>query len=315
MKIIKIFFTLLLVMLLASCGTTSTVTQQWSSTKGGDSYERYIETYYPLAVEQMELYNIPASITLAQGLLESGAGNSTLTKKSNNHFGIKADSSWKGRKTSSMDNGRRCYFRVYDSPRESYRDHSLFLVNRERYASLFRLKKNDYEGWAKGLRKAGYAEDPAYPQKLINLIERYQLYKFDTYTSKSTGVSLIAGSGISSSQDGKRVIYKANELLYVIGNTGDTFKSLAKETGVSRRKLARYNEQHKNYPIKAGDIIYLEKKHRKALKQHEFHTTASGESLHDIAQKYGIRLEKLLDMNPQFKSYAKLKVGDIIRLR
>lgn len=296
--------------------TTTTITasgsDKWSSSKG-DAYEQYVAQYYPYAVEQMERYNIPASITLAQGLLESGAGNSSLTRKSNNHFGIKADKNWKGRKTTSLDNGRYCQFRAYDSARESYEDHSKFLVTRERYASLFKLKKDDYKGWARGLRKAGYAEDPAYPNKLISLIERYQLYKFDSYKSQKSNV-ILQDAAVQNSASGHPV-YRSNELLYIIANTGDTFKSLAKETGISRRKLIKYNDLYKKYAIKAGDIIYLEKKHKKALKPHEFHTTANGESLYSIAQKYGIRLEKLLEMNPQFKSYATLKVGDIVRLR
>ena len=170
-------FLFIAIALFTSCASTTTTTitatgsDKWSSTKG-DAYEKYVAQYYPIAVEQMERYNIPASITLAQGLLESGAGNSSLTKKSNNHFGIKADKNWKGRKTTSLDNGRYCQFRAYDSARESYEDHSKFLVSRERYASLFKLRKDDYKGWARGLRKAGYAEDPAYPNKLISLIER-----------------------------------------------------------------------------------------------------------------------------------------------
>lgn len=314
-KIYSILFAALI--LLTACTTSRTTSgtiSTWSATKGGDSYEQYIQTYYPLAVEQMEKYNIPASITLAQGLLESGAGKSSLTRKSNNHFGIKADKSWTGRKTSSMDNGRKCYFRSYSSASESYEDHSLFLVGRERYASLFKLRKNDYEGWAKGLKKAGYAEDPAYPQKLINLIERYQLSKFDNYSSKKSN-RIIAQGNAHPLNTGTHVMYRANGLIYIVANTGDTFKSIAKETGVSRRKLIKYNDLYKTYPIKAGDIIYLEKKHNKAEKPYEFHTTAAGESLYNISQKYGIKLEKLLDMNPQFKSYAALKVGDIVRLR
>lgn len=315
-------------LLLSGCrtvqnSTATTTTGNTAKYSGMDSYERYIATYHPVAIAQMERYNIPASITLAQGLLESGAGTSKLTRKSNNHFGIKADKSWKGRRTSSMDNGRLCYFRVYDSAMESYEDHSKFLAGRSHYAFLFDLKKTDYKGWAKGLKKAGYAEDPAYPSKLINLIERYELYKYDTQSTRSnTGYSASAGSGVPAvsvsggiSFGGTRPIYRANELMYIIADTGDTFKSLAKETGVSRRKLIRYNDLYKNYAIKAGDIIYLEKKNTKAQKPYKFHTTENGESLYTISQKYGIRLKKLLDMNPQFREYATLKVGDIVRLR
>lgn len=300
---------------LSACSTSKKAAKYSSSvtdvSKARDAYERYVLTYYPLAVEQMEKYKIPASITLAQGLLESGAGNSTLTKKSNNHFGIKADKSWNGPKTTARDNGRNCYFRVYDHPRGSYEDHSLFLAGRTRYASLFKLKITDYEGWAKGLKKAGYAEDPAYPQKLISLIERYELYKYDYYSSKDF-LKLDINYAEST---GNHPIYRSNELLYIVANTGDTFKSLAKEIGVSRRKLIKYNDLYKDYPLKAGDVIYLEKKHSKALKPYKFHTTGQGESLHSIAQKYGIRLKKLFKMNPQFETYATLKVGDIVRLR
>ncbi len=313
-----LLFTIISALLFASCGTS----KQTSSTrykansyvsKARDSYERYILTYYPLAIEQMERHKIPASITLAQGLLESGAGNSTLTKKSNNHFGIKADNSWKGRKTSSIDNGRKCYFRAYDDPRDSYEDHSLFLAGRSRYASLFKLKSTDYEGWAKGLKKAGYAEDPAYPRKLISLIERYELYKYDHYSSKNLPSNTTYN--ILQTLSNRHTIYRSSELLYLIANTGDTFESLAKETGISRRKLIKYNDLYKGYALKAGDIIYLEKKHNKALKPHKFHTTQEGESLHSIAQKYGIRMKKLYNMNPQYETYTKLKIGDIIRLR
>lgn len=321
-SIIILFATVAL--LLSGCGTSqNTVTTSKTTTgREASSYERYIATYHPVAIAQMERYNIPASITLAQGLLESGAGTSKLTEKSNNHFGIKADKSWKGRRTSAMDNGRMCYFRAYDNAMESYEDHSKFLANRSHYAFLFDLKKTDYKAWARGLKKAGYAEDPAYPSKLINLIERYELYKYDTQSTRSstkytigTGSALAANVAGRISMGGTRPIYRANELMYIIADTGDTFKSLAKETGVSRRKLIKYNDLYKNYAIKAGDIIYLEKKNTKALKPYKFHTTENGESLYTISQKYGIRLKKLLDMNPQFREYATLKVGDIVRLR
>lgn len=304
-------FLLLLNFLLLSCGTyRNSSVQPGDTSAASDSYERYVLTYYPLAVEQMEKYRIPASITLAQGLLESGAGNSALTKKSNNHFGIKADNSWHGPKTASMDNGRKCYFRVYDHPQGSYEDHSLFLVNRSRYSSLFKLQPTDYKGWAKGLKKAGYAEDPAYPQKLISLIERYELYKYDRYSTRSIKTKMG-----QDSHSREHIVYISSELMYVVAKGGDTFKSLAKETGVSRRKLIKYNDLHKNYTIQEGDIIYLQKKHGKARKPHYFHKTQPGESLHSIAQKYGVRLSKILKMNPQYVSFTELRVGDAVRLR
>lgn len=305
-----VYFILLAVLLLAMPCSITGQNNSWNATNGGDVYERYVQKYHSLAVEQMERYKIPASITLAQGLLESAAGTSELSRKANNHFGIKADKSWNGAKKRRKGS----WYRSYGSVRDSYEDHSKFLAYKERYASLFRLNSSDYKGWAKGLRKAGYAEDRSYPQKLINLIERYQLYKFDSYSSRKSTASSINNIS-SSSYSSSRTMYRANGLIYIIGKSGDTFKTLAKETGVSRRKLIRYNDLYKNYTIKQGDIIYLEKKNSKAEKPYKFHTTTAGESLYSIAQKYGIRLKKLLNMNPQFKSYATLKVGDIVRLR
>ena len=312
--IFSIVIMMALVCGLTGCGTTKHTSQKNSTTvtSASNSYEAYILTYYPIAVEQMHRHKIPASITLAQGLLESGAGKSTLTQKSNNHFGIKAHNNWRGRTTTTMDNGRMCEFRVYDSARESYEDHSQFLL-RPRYAALFDLGLTDYKGWARGLKKAGYAEDPAYPQKLINLIERYRLYEYDRY-SKSDVSPLLGGSG-GRGFSGSRPIYLSSGLLYVVANTGDTFKSLSKELGISRRKLIKYNDLYKDYNIKAGDIIYLEKKRSKAGKEHRFHTTGNGESLYSISQKYGVRLKKIYKMNPEYEDYATLKVGDVVRLR
>lgn len=312
--IFSIAMTVVAACLLAACSTTKQTSQKTTAavTGASDSYEAYILTYHPIAVEQMHRHKIPASITLAQGLLESGAGKSTLTQKSNNHFGIKAHNNWTGRTTTTMDNGRMCEFRVYNSARESYEDHSQFLL-RPRYAALFELSTTDYKGWARGLKKAGYAEDPAYPQKLINLIERYKLYEYDKY-SKSDISPLFASKSLDSFS-GRRPIYMSSGLLYIVANNGDTFKSLSSEFGISYRKLIKYNDLYKDYNIKAGDIIYLEKKHSKAGKEHRFHTTANGESLYSISQKYGVRLKNVYKMNPEYESYAPLKVGDVVRLR
>lgn len=313
-NILSAVFAVIFAVMFTGCSTSKTVTQSRSTnvTQARDAYEAYILSYYPIAVEQMHRHKIPASITLAQGLLESGAGKSTLTRKSNNHFGIKAHNNWSGKTTSTMDNGRMCEFRVYDSARDSYEDHSQFLL-RPRYAALFKLETTDYKGWARGLKKAGYAEDPAYPQKLISLIERYRLYEYDGYSKRD--VSPLLGGGDAGGFSGSRPIYTSGGLYYVVANTGDTFKSLAKEMGVSRRKLIKYNDLYKDYNIKAGDIIYLQKKRNKAVKEYEFHTTTSGESLYSISQKYGIRLKNLYKMNPEYQSYTTLKVGDVVILR
>lgn len=269
--------------------------------------EKYLLKYSAIAIEQMEKYGIPASITLAQGLLESGAGKSKLATEANNHFGIKADSRWSGETCSSFDNGNWHKFRVYKNAEKSYEDHSLFLTGNQRYSALFKLKRADYKGWAKGLKDAYYAEDREYDKKLIGIIERYGLYRYDTQTAGTKSWEKESGT--------PKEILKANGMLYVIADSGDTFKSLSKELGLSKRKIRKYNDLNGDYTFMSGDIVYLEKKHNKAAKGYDFHTTKKGESLYKISQIYGIKLKALYKMNPQYVSYTTLKVGDVVRLR
>jgi hypothetical protein len=266
-----------------------------------------------MAVEQMHKHGIPASITLAQALLEGGAGRSELVKEANNHFGVKADKRWNGKSYAKWDNGRMCDFRVYGSARESYEDHSKFLTGNSRYEFLFKLRKSDYKGWAKGLKKAGYAEDKEYPQKLIGLIERYNLQKYDSYSMADIRNELQRFEAQERSKG--RSVMRNNGLLYVTAGAGDTFASLSRSLDISKRKLRIYNELPRRYKIQPGAIIYLEKKRRRAARGNKYHTTEAGESLYKISQKYGIRLKSLYRMNPMYEGYAKLKVGDIIRLR
>ena len=249
-------------------------------------YNEYIKQYAPLAVEQMREHRIPASITLAQGLLESGAGQSTLARKSNNHFGIKCGSNWRGRSVRHDDDARNECFRAYRNPKDSYEDHSLFLKRGARYAFLFKLKITDYRGWARGLKKAGYATDPSYANRLITIIEDYDLYKYDTR-------GLIA---------------------YVVARDGDTFQFLGKEFDISWRKLVKYNDLHKDYTLEAGDIIYLKGKRKKAAKPYTVYIVRDGDSMHSISQKYGIRLKNLYKMNRKDAEYVP-EVGDRLRLR
>jgi LysM repeat protein len=265
-------------------------------------YLDYIEKYKDEAVEQMQRYHIPASITLAQGLLESGAGRSALTRKSNNHFGIKCGSGWSGRKTYHDDDARGECFRVYKNARESYEDHSRFLAGKQRYASLFKLKPTDYKGWARGLKKAGYATSPTYATKLIELIELYELDRFDN--------SRLNGTWIANPHDP----FLANGLLYVVARSGDTFESLSEEFGISARKLRKYNDLYKGYTLRQGDVIYLEKKNRRAHKTYKTHIVRPGESMYLISQRYGIRLDRLYKMNDRSADYAP-QTGDVLRLR
>ena len=277
------------------------------------AYLDYIATYKNVAIEQMKKYNIPASITMAQGLLESGAGRSELTRKANNHFGIKCGIDWKGPTSYHDDDASQECFRAYKNARASYEDHSLFLTKKKRYASLFRLRRDDYKGWARGLKAAGYATNPLYADNLIRIIETYELYKLDDEKEDP----FVAKIELAESKaNAFHTIYANNKNYYIIARSGDSFKSLAKETGISYRKLAKYNERDKDDSLKDGDIIYLKKKQKKADKKYkkQSHTITKGESMYDISQRYGIRLKYLYKMNKLSPDYD-ITPGDKLLLR
>ena len=269
------------------------------------AYEDYIKKYRKIAVEEMERYHIPASITLAQGLLESGAGRSTLARKSNNHFGIKCGSRWEGRTVRHDDDARNECFRAYKHPRDSYEDHSKFLRTGARYAFLFRLKITDYKGWARGLKKAGYATDPRYADRLIDIIELYDLDKYDRK----------GGLKWAEEFPDPHQPYLANELLYIVARRGDTFESLSKEMGINKKKIRKYNELPKDYKFQGGEIVYLEKKRSRATKDHICYTVRPGDSMYSISQKFGVRLSRLYKMNNMKPESPAPKVGEILRLR
>ena len=287
----------------------------FSQIRWNSAYQQYVDQYKDIAIEQMQRYHIPASITLAQGLLESGAGRSQLTRTSNNHFGIKCNNSWTGRRTYHDDDQRNDCFRVYDSAYDSYEDHSRFLSGNVRYSSLFRLKPTDYKGWAKGLKAAGYATSPVYAEKLIEIIQLYKLYQFDTakgydrFMAQRTKDQGIGGAALHT-------IKIFNKNYYVIARRGDTFKSIGQEVGISYRKLARYNERNRKDQLEEGEIIWLKKKQSKAPKDYKgrLHYIREGESMYSIAQKYGIRLKKLYKMNHLSPDHQ-IRVGDGLILR
>ncbi len=307
----KIYRLLFIATLMLACGSPIKAQE-----KPLNDSEKYVLQYSAIAVEQMTRHGIPASITLAQGLLESGAGKSKLATEANNHFGIKADSRWSGSTYSHLDNGNWHKFRVYNSAEKSYEDHSLFLVGNSRYSALFKLDRTDYKGWARGLKNAYYAEDREYDKKLISIIERYGLHRYDNYTvadaRKEQRKENTKENSIASES---KEILLANGLPYVIADDGDTYASLSRQTGIPKRKIRKYNELYKEYIFKEGDIVYLKSKNKKAVRGHDFHTTKSGESLYRISQIYGIKLKALYKMNPQYVSYTTLKVGDVVRLR
>ena len=273
-------------------------------------YVEYIEKYAPLAVQQMKEHKIPASITLAQGLLESGAGQSALARKSNNHFGIKCGSNWRGRTVRHDDDARNECFRAYSNPRDSYEDHSAFLKRGARYAFLFDLKVTDYKGWARGLKKAGYATDPSYANRLITIIEDYELYKYDSRGMSNRENRNWEKAWLANPHQ----VYVANDIAYVVARDGDTFRLLGKEFDISWKKLVKYNDLHKDYTLEAGDIIYLKGKKKKASKRYTVYIVKDGDSMHTISQKYGIRLKNLYKMNRKDDEYIP-EVGDRLRLR
>lgn len=282
--------------------------------KWNSAYQSYIDQYKDLAIEQMLRYNIPASITLAQGLFESAAGRSNLTRSGNNHFGIKCHG-WTGKRTYHDDDAAGECFRAYDNARQSYEDHSRFLATQSRYARLFSLKRTDYRGWARGLKQCGYATNPQYASKLTQIIELYGLNKYDRATTYDRFIAKHA-SEESPGPDGVRYVIKAyNDNYYVIAKKGETFKSLGKELGISGRKLAKYNERDKRETLDDGDVIYLKKKRNKAERnfKNRPHTVKTGESMYSIAQKYGIRLKSLYKKNRLSPDYN-IRVGDKLRV-
>ncbi len=278
-------------------------------------YLDYIDTYKDLAIEQMLKYNIPASITLAQGLLESRAGLSRLATQGNNHFGIKCHD-WSGRAIYEDDDAAQECFRMYKNPRESYEDHSVFLSTGRRYASLFSLKRTDYKGWARGLKAAGYATSPTYASSLIDIIERYGLAKYDKATKYDKFVTRHEPRlGVTLPEEEYHPIYMNNRNYYVVAREGDDFKMLSREFGLSYTKLAKNNERNKNDILSEGDIVYFEKKRSKADKSYKKvpHVVEAGESMYSIAQKYGIQLKSLYKMNKLSPTYN-IAVGDELRV-
>lgn len=291
--------------------TASNAQMRWNQ-----SYQTYINQYKDLAIEQMLRYRIPASITLAQGLFESRAGQSDLARQGNNHFGIKCHN-WTGPTQYHDDDARGECFRVYQDAKQSYEDHSLFLARQSRYSRLFNLSPTDYKGWAHGLKACGYATNPLYASKLIQIIELYKLNDYDKAKSYDRFMATHSGTDKPINAEGTlHPIHIFNENYYLYAREGDTFKSIGREVNISWRKLAKYNEMDKKTILHKGDIVYLKKKRKKAPKQYKKrpHTVMPGESMYTISQKYGIRLKNLYKMNhlsPDFQ----IRPGVLLKVR
>ena len=290
------------------------VTADAQGAKWNQRYQDYVDEYKDIAIREMLKYNIPASITLAQGLLESGAGQSELTRKGNNHFGIKCHG-WTGRTTYHDDDARQECFRAYNNALESYEDHSKFLASSQRYKSLFQLSRTDYKGWAHGLKACGYATNPQYAYRLIDIIELYKLHQYDKATHANKFIAGHAGAHSVGAAE-LHPIHINNRNYYLQARRGETFKMIGKEVGISGRRLARYNERPYKEPLEEGDIVYLKKKRTSADKsfKRQPHIVKAGESMYTISQKYGVRLKSLYRMN-RMEPDHQLRVGEQIRVR
>ena len=297
--------------------------------------EEYILNYKDIAMREMREYRIPASITLAQGLLESGAGNSALAREANNHFGIKCHKGWEGKTYIMDDDAKNECFRKYKNAEDSFRDHSEFLATRSRYAALFELEITDYEGWAKGLKAAGYATNPKYAQLLIDRIELYDLAKYDRIVLGLEGddnqlpvvapedelIELAYSPTDRSTFElvdmtaNKRFIYENNRVRFVFAKEGETPESLAAEMGVDYKCFCEYNllRRPDEMVFHSGDVVYLAKLRGGNWRAKE-HIVEEGETLRDVALRYAVRPNKLARKNG-LEPDAQLQAGQAIWLR
>ncbi len=289
------------------------------------SIEEYVEQYKEVAMDEMKRSGVPAAITLAQGILESESGNSELVKRSNNHFGIKCKSTWTGETVSHDDDENGECFRAYNNAVESYRDHSNFLKANERYRSLFDLDPVDYEEWAKGLKKAGYATNPKYPALLIQYIQRYELQQYSLAAlgqgpkmdvAKAAGNGILPGNSkpenvVSENTDavipgdpGK--VIRMNDIKCVFVTSGTSLLAVANKNNISLNKIMEFNELTGEGLLTKDQYIYLHKKSKAGTR--EFYIVQSGETVYDIAQLAGIQLKYLLEYN-SIQSGVKLSPG------
>ncbi len=293
-----------------------------SYAQGGDR-KAYIETYRDLAVQEMDRSGIPASIKLAQGILESGAGASTLSKKANNHFGIKCGSKWTGdtyyHKDDDYDrqgNLIKSCFRKYKSVRESYIAHTDFLMRGQRYAFLFNYPKTDYKNWAKGLKKAGYATNPRYADLLINIIKDYELHKFDKMTSEILVYqpeTPTPGSTQPEKITERRQTIN-NQAKVIVVAQGDTYAQLSEIFNIPMKRLLKYNDLTAEQPLQSGDFVYTQPKRKKYRYKKDFHIVKTDDNMYTLSQKYGIKLKHIYKRN-RMQQGTEPALGERIYLR
>lgn len=300
--------------------------------------QSYITQFKQIALNQEREFGIPASITLAQGILESGAGKSGLTRKSNNHFGIKKGSDWNGPLCYAWDDDpQKSPFRVYSSAAESYRDHSIFLKNNGRYRSLFSKSVYDYRGWANGLQRAGYATSPTYAKALIGYIDTYKLYAINggvklrpgktiTITRTITREELVIRNDLKMDESEeseeqksfentiRKFVVEINGVRCTILYPGETLSSIAMKYDISKKELLLFNETTSDNDFQEGDIVFLGKKKKKFEGAQDFYKAKEGESMYAISQQFGIQLAYLTKMNHK-NSFAVLSEGEKLRLK
>jgi hypothetical protein len=289
------------------------------------SRSEYIAKWKDMAIQQMAIHEIPASITLAQGIIESGDGNSELARDANNHFGIKCHSDWKGKRTYHDDDAKGECFRKYRSAEASFYDHSDFLL-KNRYASLFDLKITDYKGWAKGLKKCGYATSPKYAKMLIQIIEQNNLDKYD-----KEGLEVIRKGGFDTNPkiddpvivadddlpgvdlSAKRHIKLSdNNIKYILAQSGDNFETIAAQLDLMPWQIWKYNDLKKTDSLNEGQRVYIQPKRGRC--KSATHTVLAGETIWDISQQYGVKIRKLNKRN-ELNSGSVLTEGMVIQLK
>ena len=299
--------------------------------------EQYIDKYKDLAIDHMERYGIPASITMAQGILESDCGNSSLALRSNNHFGIKCKRDWTGDRVYHDDDEKGECFRKYASPEESFRDHSEFLDKSDRYQELFKLDPLDYKGWAHGLKKAGYATNPRYAELLIKIIDDNKLYLLDEgkelappimgtpSEGRTEPIAVIAPASPAEIVDvdnysvsvqgrnGGHTVYRNNGSQFVVLREGETLDAVAREFGLSVKKIEKFNDFDAKTRPAPGDMIYVRAKNKRSQNGKLIHVAKEGETMHGISQMYGIRLGNLCGINRRAKD-SEVTAGQQIRL-
>jgi len=319
---------IIILLSLYSCGVKKPASTSQAPRSISGIQGEYINRYKDLAISEMRRSGVPASITLAQGMLESDYGRSRLAVQANNHFGIKCHNGWTGATITHHDDRSNECFRKYRNAEESFYDHSDFLTSTPRYSDLFKLNPTDYKEWARGLRQAGYATNPNYANLLINKIEELELWRYDQVYRGSARASaeINISSPVTTTNaeikntnefvitDRASRVRENNRIQYIIVNERDTRESIEKDFNMLKWELPRYNELDNNFNLQSGQILYLQPKRNKAEAGKNTHNVTNGDSMYSISQQYGIKLKKLYEMN-RMREGEEPQAGGRVRIR